>query len=114
MVFLFQPQLPLGSTKEENAMTQQVTAMQTCAGAIDTVAQADRAIRQLLAFGLSKDQLAAICPVKFKDPFRPEVAQAEAATADPGVAIAIGATLATLGGSGFGSGCHLRRRGRPA
>jgi hypothetical protein len=80
-------------------MTQQVIAAQTCVAAFDTVAQADRAIRRLLAAGLSKDQLAVICPAKFKDHFRPEVPQAEAPTADAGGAIAMGGALgATLGG----------------
>ena len=77
-VFLFQLQLPPGSTKKENAMTQQLLATQTRAGAFDTVAQADRAIRRLLAAGFSKDQLAVICPAKFKDHFLPEAPQAEA------------------------------------
>jgi hypothetical protein len=80
-------------------MTQQVIAAQTCVAAFDTVAQADRAIRRLLAAGLSKDQLAVICPAKFKDHFGPQVPQAEAPSADAGGALAMGGALgATLGG----------------
>jgi hypothetical protein len=80
-------------------MTQQAMATQTRAGAFDTVAQADRAIRRLLAAGFSQDQLAVICPAKFKDHFRPEAPQAESPTADPGSAIAMGGAVgATLGG----------------
>lgn len=80
-------------------MTQQVIATQTRAGAFDTVAQADRAIRQLLAAGFSKDQLAVICPAKFKDHFLPDAPQAEAPTAGAGGAIAMGGAMgATLGG----------------
>ena len=80
-------------------MVQHLIATQTRAGAFDTVAQADRAIRRLLATGFSKDQLAVICPAKFKDHFLPEAPQAEAPTADAGGAIAMGGTLgATLGG----------------
>jgi hypothetical protein len=91
--------LPPGSTKKENAMTQPVIAGQTRAGAFDTVAQADRAIRRLLAAGFSKDQLAVICPAKFKDHFLPAAPQAEAPNADPASAIAMGGALgATLGG----------------
>lgn len=80
-------------------MTQQVIAIQTRAGAFDTVAQADRAIRQLLAAGFSKKQLAVICPAKFQDHFLAEAPQAEAPGANPGSAIALGGAVgATLGG----------------
>jgi hypothetical protein len=80
-------------------MTQQVIATQTRAGALDTVAQADRAIRRLLASGLSKDQLVVVCPAKFKDHFRPEAPRAGAPAGDAGGAIARGGALgATLGG----------------
>jgi hypothetical protein len=88
-----------GSTQKENAMTQQAIATQTCVGVFDTVAQADRAIRRLLAAGFSKDQLAVICPAKFKDHFLPEAPQAEAPGAGVGSTIAMGGALgATLGG----------------
>ena len=80
-------------------MTQQLIATQTRAGAFDTVAQADRAIRNLLAAGFSKDQLAVICPAKFKDHFLPDAPQAEAPTADAAGTLAVGGAMgATLGG----------------
>ena len=80
-------------------MTQQVIATHTRAGAFDTVAEADQAIRRLLAAGLSQDQLAVVCPAKFKDHFRPKVPQAQAPTVEAGGAIAVGGALgATLGG----------------
>src|SRR5438046_1630838 len=80
-------------------MSQQVIAPQTYAGAFDTVAPADRAIRRLLATGFSKDQLAVICPATFKDHFRAEVPQAETPSADTGAILATGgASGATLGG----------------
>jgi hypothetical protein len=80
-------------------MTQQVIATQICAGAFDTVAQADRAIRQLLAASFSKDQLAVICSAKLKDHFLPEAHQAQTPAADPEGAIAMGGALgATVGG----------------
>ena len=80
-------------------MTQQLIATQTRVGAFDTVAQADRAIRRLLAAGFSKDQLAVICPTKFKDHFRPEVPQTDVPTAEPERAMAMGGAVgATLGG----------------
>src|ERR1700685_1044138 len=80
-------------------MSQQGIATHTRVGAFDSVAQADWAIRRLLTSGVSKDQLAVICPAKFKDHFRPEVSQAEAPTADPEAAIAMGGAVgATLGG----------------
>ena len=80
-------------------MTQKLIATQTHVGTFDTIAQADRAIRQLLASGFSKDQLAVICPAKFKDHFRPEVPQADAPSGEPERAIAMGGAVgATLGG----------------
>jgi len=80
-------------------MTQQLIATQTRTGSFDTIAQADRAIRQLLAAGFSKDQLAVICPAKFKNHFLPEAPQADTPTADAGGAIAMGGAMgATLGG----------------
>jgi hypothetical protein len=82
--------MPPGSTKKENAMTQQLIATHTRAGAFDTVAQADQAVRGLLATRFSKDQLLVICPAKFKDHFLPEAPQVEAPTADAGSAIAVG------------------------
>jgi len=80
-------------------MTQQLIAPQTRASAFDTVPQADRAIRRLLAAGFSKDQLAVICPDKFKEHFLPEAPQTEAPAADAGGAMAMGGAVgATLGG----------------
>jgi hypothetical protein len=80
-------------------MNQEASATQIRAGAFDTVAQADRGIRQLLAAGFSKDELAVICPAKFKDHFTPAGPQAEAPTGGPGGAIAMGGAVgATLGG----------------
>ena len=78
-------------------MTQQLIATQTRAGAFDTVAKADRAIRWLLASGFSKDQLAVVCPARFKDHFHPAVPQAEAAEAGSAI-VRGGAVGATLGG----------------
>ena len=80
-------------------MTQQAIATQSRAGAFDTVAQADRAIRRLLAAGFSKDQLAVICPAKSKDHFLPAAPKANAPAAGAGGAIAMGGAVgATLGG----------------
>ena len=80
-------------------MTQQVNAAQIRAGAFDTIAQADLTIRHLLAAGFSKDQLAVICPTKFKDHFLPAAPRTEAPSVDPGGAIAVGGAVgATLGG----------------
>ena len=80
-------------------MTQQLITTQTRAGTFDTVAQADRAIRNLLAAGFSKEQLAVICPAKFKDHFLPDAPQAAAPTADAAGTLAVGGAMgATLGG----------------
>ncbi len=80
-------------------MTQQLIAAQTREGAFDTIAQADRAIRRLLAAGFSQDQLAVICPAKFKDHFLSEASHSEAPAASATHALALGGALgATLGG----------------
>jgi len=80
-------------------MTQHLIAEQTRAGIFDTVAEADRAIRQLLATGFSKDELAVICPAKFKDHFHSEVLHAKFPTANTESAIAMGGAVgATIGG----------------
>jgi len=84
---------------KEHAMTQQVNATRTRAGAFDSVAKADQAIRRLLAAGFSKDYLALVCPAKLRDQFRPAAPEADAPAADAGEAIAKGGALgATLGG----------------
>jgi hypothetical protein len=84
---------------KENAMTQQISDVQSHAGAFATIAEADRAIRRLLAAGFSKDQLVVICPAKFQDHFRPEVSQAEAPAAGAeGAMVKGGIVGATLGG----------------
>ena len=80
-------------------MTQQLIATQTRAAAFDSVAHADRAIRELLAAGFSKDHFAVICPAKFKDQFPPAAPHAESPHAEPGAAIAMGGAVgASLGG----------------
>ena len=80
-------------------MTQQLSATQTRAGTFDTVALADRAIRQLLTAGFSQDQLAVICPARFKDHFRGEASQTETPSVSATHALATGSALgATLGG----------------
>jgi hypothetical protein len=84
---------------KENAMSQKLIAAQTRAGAFDSVAKADQAIRRLLAAGISKEQLAVICPAKFKDHFLTEAPQTEVPTGSAAEALAVGGALgATLGG----------------
>jgi hypothetical protein len=80
-------------------MTQQLIKTQTWAGAFDSVAQADRAIRTLLAAGFSSDHIAVICPARFKDHFLPEEPRAEAPAAGAASTLALGGAMgATLGG----------------
>jgi hypothetical protein len=69
------------------------------AGFFSTVAAADRAVRNLRAAGFTKDELAVICPEKFKDQFTPGVPKAEeqGSSATEGMA-AGGVVGATLGG----------------
>jgi hypothetical protein len=80
-------------------MSQHLIAPQTRAAAFDTVAQADKAIRRLLAAGFTKDQLAVICPAKFKDHFLPNAPQTEAPSLDAAATLATGGAMgAMLGG----------------
>jgi hypothetical protein len=69
------------------------------AGFFSTVAAADRAVRNLRAAGFTKDELAVICPEKFKDQFTADVPEAkeQGSSATEGMA-AGGAFGATLGG----------------
>jgi hypothetical protein len=69
------------------------------AGFFNSVAKADAAVRNLLAAGFNKEDLAVICPEQFKDQFRPGVPQAteQGTSAKEGIA-AGGAVGATLGG----------------
>jgi hypothetical protein len=85
--------------KKELAMTQPVENTHVRVATFETIAQADQAIRRLLADGFSTEQLLVICPAKFQDHFRPEVPQAETPTAGPEHAIVKGGIVgATLGG----------------
>src|ERR1700733_7356485 len=83
----------------EFPMTQLLNPTQSCAEVFDTVPQADRAIRRLLAAGFLHEQLAVICPATFKDHFLPEVQHTEAPAEDTTEALAIGGAVgATIGG----------------
>jgi hypothetical protein len=69
------------------------------AGFFSTVADADKAIRNLMAAGFSHNELAVICPDEFKDQFTTDVAQAEGPGSTALEGIAAGGVLgATLGG----------------
>jgi hypothetical protein len=68
-------------------------------GFFDYVAQADQAVRNLLAAGFTKQQLAVICPDKFKSSFAPGVPRAERpASRVPAAIVEGGAVGAALGG----------------
>jgi hypothetical protein len=68
-------------------------------GFFDTVAKADQAVRNLLAAGFAKDELAIICPDKFKGQCTTDVSQAEGPGSSAVEGIAAGGVLgATLGG----------------
>ena len=80
-------------------MTQQLSESQIHACAFDSIEDADRAIRGLLAAGFSKDELLVICPTKFLDHFRSTLPQAESPDDPPEGSIMAGAFVgATLGG----------------
>jgi hypothetical protein len=69
------------------------------AGFFSTVALADQAVRNLRAAGFSEDELAVICPDKFKDQFTTNVPQVEGPGSRALEGIAAGGVLgATLGG----------------
>jgi hypothetical protein len=80
-------------------MSQRINDRRIHAGAFETIAAADRAIRRLLAAGFTTDQLLVICPAKFEEHFRREVPKADVPTAGPESAIALGSAVgASLGG----------------
>src|SRR5262245_44673722 len=58
-------------------MTQAIRERLVRVGFFDTVAKADRAIRDLLAAGFSKDELGVICPERFHDELRADVPRAQ-------------------------------------
>ena len=69
------------------------------AGFFGSVAAADAAVRNLLAAGFTKDELAVICPDQFKHQFRTDIPEAEEAGTGAREGIAAGGVIgATLGG----------------
>ena len=62
-------------------------------GFFDSVAQADRAVRDLLAAGFTKDQLAVICPEQCSPQFAPGVPRAEMPGSHPARDIAEGGAV---------------------
>jgi hypothetical protein len=69
------------------------------AGFFSSVNRADQAVRNLLAAGFSKDELAVICPDQFKGQFHPDVPSAEEPGSYATEGMAAGGVLgATLGG----------------
>lgn len=80
-------------------MTQAIRERLVRVGFFDTVAKADRAIRDLLAAGFSKDELGVICPERFHDELRADVPRAQPPGAGAAKAIVRGGvTGAALGG----------------
>lgn len=68
-------------------------------GFFNTVPEADQAVRNLMAAGFSKDELAVICPSKFHEQFAPGVPRAQRPGSHTGEAIAEGGAVgAVLGG----------------
>jgi hypothetical protein len=68
-------------------------------GTFDTVAQAERAVRSLLAAGFTRDQLAVICSDKSKEQFFTNLPTSELAGPHTGGSIVAGGAIgATIGG----------------
>ena len=69
------------------------------AGTFDTVAQAERAVRSLLAVGYTKEQLAVLCSDKSKEEFFANLPTPELPGPHTGASIVAGGAIgATLGG----------------
>jgi hypothetical protein len=68
-------------------------------GTFDTVAEAEAAVRSLLADGFSKKQLAVICSDKSKEQFFATLPAPELAGPHPGPLVGAGAIGATVGGA---------------
>ncbi len=68
-------------------------------GTFDTVAQAERAVRSLLAAGFTRDQLAVICSDKSREQFFDNLPVPEGAGPSTGALVGVGAIGATVGGA---------------
>ena len=80
-------------------MNQQVADKPFRVGIFGTVAQADRAVRLLLAAGFTKDQLAVICSDEYKEQFFRDLPTPEPAGAHTTKAMVAGGVIgATVGG----------------
>src|SRR5690349_5209909 len=55
------------SKKGKRTMQQHLLPEETRAEVFDTVAEAEQAIRELLAAGFTKEQITVVCPARFKD-----------------------------------------------
>jgi hypothetical protein len=85
--------------KQEKFMPQRISNSRIRVGAFQTIAEADQAIRRLLAAGFFTEQLLVICPAKFQDHFLPAAPQADTPSADAkDVLLKGGVVGATLGG----------------
>ncbi len=80
-------------------MDERTTEKPVRVGVFGTVAQADRAIRNLLAAGFEKEQLAVICSDKYKEQFFRDLPTPEPAGSYTSEGIAIGGAIGlTIGG----------------
>jgi hypothetical protein len=80
-------------------MATQTTEKPFRVGVFNTVGQADRAVRNLLAAGFTKDQLAVVCSDKYKEQFFRDLPTPDPAGSHTAEGIAAGGALgATIGG----------------
>ena len=70
-------------------------------GVYDTVAQADRAIRNLMATGFTKDQLAVICSDKYKEQLFQDLPTPEPAGSHTPEGIVAGSVVGAAIGAGL-------------
>jgi hypothetical protein len=86
-------------------MPQQSSDDPISVGYFDTIEGADRVLHALLAAGFSKDQLAVICPEKFKSHFAAEARLAQRPGSHAGLDLAEGAGLGmVIGGIALAAG----------
>ena len=80
-------------------MPQQITDKPVRAELYDTVAQAERAVPNLLAAGFKQDEIGVACSTKCKDRFFPDVAASVQSGSAPGKSAAAGGAIgASIGG----------------
>jgi hypothetical protein len=84
---------------EDTIMPQQITDKTVRAEVYDTVAQAERAVDNLLHAGFTKEEIGVFCSDKYKERFFPNISKTVQSGGKPGASAAAGGAIgASIGG----------------